>query len=135
MAREAFRTAFETELQNFLNAQIPVVPFYPTINLRQQPRDTLFVTVEYFDGYTIPGCMSGRARLKEGTLGIYVFLKAGQGSTPAIVLADAIEDHLYRFDGTDFVIINIESATEVTGGDADPLYGVMLLVDYQFAIN
>jgi hypothetical protein len=133
--REDFRNAFETELENFLNAQIPPVPFFNTENVQvQRIRDPLFVTVDYMDAYTTPGCYSGANRLKEGGLGVYIFSRAGSSRTPALVLADAIEDHLYRFDGTDFVVINVESAVDVTAGDADPLYGLMVMVDFQYAI-
>jgi hypothetical protein len=125
----------ETELQAFLAAQIPAIPFYDTENLRQEPRDELWVTIRHDDTYTTPACYSGAKRIKDGGLDIFIFLRAGQGSTPAIVLADAIEDHFYGRDlGNGIVVTNAESAVNVTNGDADPWFGVLVAVDYQFTI-
>ena len=133
MSRLAVRLAVEAELNTFLSAQVPPVPYYKTINERQQPREDLWVSAEFFADYVERMCYAGEKRVEFGSVDINVFLKAGQGYVPAVRLADAIGDHFNVLDlGGGVEIINVYGVDETTTGDANPLYGVTLSLDYQF---
>ena len=135
MSRLAVRTAVEAELQNILGAQIPPVPYYNTINERQRPTDELWVTVEYYSDYNERACFAGKARIEHGTVDISVMARAGNGYTPAIRLAEIIEDHFFGMDlGGGIVIEDTVAPSEGSQGDAQPLYSAVVSLEYSHTI-
>lgn len=134
MSRMAVRNALDAELTNFLGLQVPAVPFYDTVNQRQKPTDPLWVTNQYFVDLVTRDCYGGKNRTEEGTFEVYIFAKAGTGNTAAIQLAEAIEDHFMVFDfGPNLSIQNTFGIDEATQGDARPVYGIILTLEYLYS--
>ena len=134
MARLAVRQAFEAEVQNFLNAQIPVVPFHDSINWASfQITDDLWVTAEFSAYMTDALCYEGGKRMESGSVDFLIFNKAGQGMTPAIQLGDALADHFFTFRQGGISVQNTIGPNEYTDGRAHGrYYGVIVSVEFDY---
>ena len=133
MSRLFVRDTVEAELQQFLQAQIPPVPYYSTINRNQSPRDDIWVTCKFFADSVVNNCYEGKSRTEGGVIDINVYTRAGNGYTLAVQMANAIEDHMCPKDlGQGLEIINSMGVDEVTSGDASPVYGVSIMVEYSY---
>ena len=133
MSRLAVRQAFEIELKAFLALLLVPVPYYQSINESHNPKDVLWVTCDYFSDYSERLCYNGGKRVEYGAIDVNIFAKGGTGYNDAVSLADSISDHFNCRDlGGGVEIIDTNGVDELTVGDARPVYGVALNIDYQY---
>lgn len=136
MSRKAVKDQVIAELNTFLAAQVPPIPFYDTINASNDPTDPIWVTAEFFTDFTDYMCISNRQkRIEYGTVDILVFGLAGNGYTAVSRLADSIEDHFLSGKLTNETsIIGTSGASEFTNGSADNYYALALSLNYEHFI-
>lgn len=130
--RQIVKQTLDAEIQNFLGAQAPPIPFYDTTNLRQLPNDDLWVTTVYYTDYAEPNCYHHRATTETGVCLVSIFSRAGTSYVPATTLADEIEDYFRNYLGTDVEVVGTLSGSEVRSGDATGrFYAVDVELNYQ----
>lgn len=107
-------------------------PFYDTVNTAEDPKDTVWWTIEFFstthNGETF--CRGGY--IETGQLDLVFCGRAGIGDVPLLTAAEAViaaftqkEDPSGRL-----VLENYEPIAEVLGGDADLWYRIACTVTY-----
>lgn len=131
MSRTDARDTIINELQTFLSAQVPPIPFYNSINEAPKPADEIWVTIAFYSEFSDPLCIGGSRRQLTGSADVYCFIKPGTSYTTATRLLDAVQDHLHGRDLANGITITNTVSADSLGADAR-FYGEALGIDFVY---
>jgi hypothetical protein len=111
-----------------------VTPFYPTINLEQNPADPIWITAEFNPSYRTTTTFCAGDILEEGEIEIIFFGSPGVGYGPVLAALEAdmatlmaMRDPAYKF-----VLMELSAPNEFSRGDADKKFAMSVYADYTY---
>jgi hypothetical protein len=121
-------------VEAWLKAPAVVTPFYPTINLEQNPSDPIWFTAE-FDAQlreTITFCQNSTS--EEGEIELFFFGAPGQGYTAVLTALET--DLITLMANVDpagkLVLTNASAPFDFSSGKADREYGLSVFLEYTY---
>ena len=111
-----------------------VVPYYPTLNEEQNPKDDNYCTARFTSSFreTITFCQGDK--LEEGEIEVIYFGKPGIGDNALIqaLEADMITMMAQRDPATKLTLTQRSAPFEFSGGSALARYGQSVYIDYVY---
>ena len=130
MSSLVVRQLFEAWLQDAAMA----VPYYPTVNMVQDPTDDIWCTAEFGSTYRDTLTFCDGAKIEDGEVELVYFGPPGEGDSAILTAMEA--DLAVLMQQTDpsgrLVLLNRSAPFEYSGGTADQQYAVSCFVEYQY---
>ena len=109
-------------------------PFYPTINLEQNPADPVWFSLEFVAEFYSNGTFCKSEETEDGFVRVVVFASPGTGDTAAVTALEAIGLEFAKKTDTQVTIEGFEPLSEMTAGSADQNYRVGVVMDYTYEV-
>jgi len=132
MSSLTVRQVIQDELETYLASAS--VNFVETVNIDSgntpnSPWATVSFTSYGNENFSFE---AGKGR-ETGAADIYVYVRAGQGDSIAVGIADGLAIHFNGFSSGDVVVVNVAPPNEATAGQGlGGWYGVLVSLDYQY---
>jgi len=130
MSSSAVRTLFRNELTNWLAANEPTVPFHETINTHADPKEDLWVTLDFVPEYSEELTIGCDDKGEYGSVDIYCYGRAGKGDAAVLTLAENIVAGLRNINTGGIMVEAVEPPQETFGTDVNRWFGIVIGLDY-----
>lgn len=112
------------------------VPYYPTINVEQNPADPIWMTADFGSSYREVLTFCDGDQYEEGEIEVVFFGRPGIGYTALITAAEAMAAVMMaqRDPADKLVLVSRSAPFEFTAGSAERSYSVSVFFEYQYYI-
>ena len=121
-------------VEGWLEDPAMTVPYFPTINVEQNPQDDIWMTADFTASLrdTITYCQGQTS--EEGEVELMFFGQPGIGYTALIqaIEADMVTLMAQRDPLNKMVLVNRSAPLETSSGSAKAMYGLSIYIDYQY---
>lgn len=118
--------------EGWLQDPAMTVPYYPTVNMEQNPIDDLWMTAEFGSSYRDVVTVCSNQEIEEGEVEVLFFGLPGQGYTAVLTALETnIGILMSRTDPNNkLTILRRSGPVEYTRGDAENFYIASCFIDY-----